>query len=119
MTNNRAQAGLPDPVNEAVRLLRAGGSFSSEAHTPDFIHDIVLRLRDLVLGLRRVASLERKAAKGVQRDAARAVLLDLTNTVEAAGGLDSEGNPVGDPEWFDLGNVYIDACVEVGKPRYV
>jgi hypothetical protein len=49
-----------------------------------------------------------------------AVLRDFLRTIHATGGvIDLGANyaPAGDPEWIDLGAVYIDACKVLGvKP---
>lgn len=41
-------------------------------------------------------------------------LLSLIETVEATGGVRSNLDPVGDPEWHDLGEAYAEACSALG-----
>lgn len=57
---------------------------------------------------------------------AEAVLLDLVNVIEAAGGVIKDETspfgcaPVGDPGWSDLGDVYLEACkVFKRDPKFV
>ena len=45
--------------------------------------------------------------------AAVGTLKGFINTVAATGGLDENDNPVGDPEWVDLGDAYVEACSRV------
>ena len=54
--------------------------------------------------------------KANQKDMA---LIEFCDTIEAAGGvaLDQQGLyvPVGDPEWVDLGEAYLDACLALDR----
>jgi len=49
----------------------------------------------------------------------RKIVKDLVDTVEAAGGVfcDRKGchRPAGDPDWVDLGILYVAACESLGK----
>jgi hypothetical protein len=49
---------------------------------------------------------------------ARKVLQDLVDTVGCTGGVEKDDHglycPVADPEWVDLGCVYLDACDVLG-----
>jgi hypothetical protein len=42
------------------------------------------------------------------------LMFDLIATVQATGGLEESGAPVGDPEWLDVGDVYMRACACMG-----
>ena len=46
-------------------------------------------------------------------------LRKFVETIEATGGVFDTGDgtlaPVGDPEWIDLGEAYIEACAELGR----
>ena len=42
-------------------------------------------------------------------------LMRLIETIEATGGLDCDGYPLGDPEWVDLGDAYLDACAVIER----
>ena len=50
---------------------------------------------------------------------ALSVLEDLVSTIDATGGCarDDDGNvcPEGDPDWSDLGDVYLAACAVLGR----
>lgn len=54
--------------------------------------------------------------KANQKDMA---LIEFCDTIEAAGGVarDQQGLhvPVGDPEWVDLGEAYLDACLALDR----
>lgn len=46
------------------------------------------------------------------------VVENLISTVELTGGvsIDGEGaHPVGDPDWVDIGDAYVEACHAVGR----
>ena len=49
------------------------------------------------------------------------VLRELCDTVDAAGGVlyrNGLAVPLGDPEWIDLGEIYLDACLALGRAPY-
>lgn len=53
---------------------------------------------------------------------AKQVLADLCATIDAAGGVlyrDGLAAPLGDPEWIDLGEVYLEACAALGRAPYL
>ena len=54
---------------------------------------------------------------------AESVLLKFVDTIEITGGVykDHKGlyHPGGDPEWIDLGDVYIQACKVLGRETMV
>lgn len=49
------------------------------------------------------------------------VLRELCYCIEVTGGIlyrDGLAIPLGDPEWSDLGTVYLDACAVLGRVPY-
>jgi hypothetical protein len=50
---------------------------------------------------------------------AMSVLVDLCRTVDATGGIERDHKnyprPVADPDWVDLGEVYLSACALIGR----
>jgi hypothetical protein len=79
MTNEQAQAGTPDPVDEVMHYLMNGGLFNPESMDHEQVRDLVVRLLDRVLDLRRVVGYEREAAErcAAERDEARKQLNEL------------------------------------------
>jgi hypothetical protein len=55
----------------------------------------------------------------MEKPAPEAVLTDLIDVIDATGGIyrdrDHNACPVGDPEWTDLGDVYLRACRLLGR----
>ena len=49
-----------------------------------------------------------------QIDRLKRPLLSLIETVEATGGVMKNLDPVGDPDWHDLGEAYAEACSAMG-----
>ncbi len=76
-------------------------------------------MSDLSLDLREAAENWRGSSDALadlleasadQLERQESALRSFVDTVEATGGLNSDGNPVGDPEWVDLGDAYAEAC---------
>ena len=54
-----------------------------------------------------------------KRDDKTMALISFCDTVEAAGGVERDEMglyaPVGDPDWVNLGEVYLDACLALDR----
>jgi len=79
MTNEQAQAGTPDPVDDAMSYRMNGGLFNPESMDHEQVRRLVMSLRTEVYELRRIIGYEREAAErcAAERDEARKQLNEL------------------------------------------